>query len=410
MAAFLSILREGDFLTRERIRLWTAAILFGYAAGIVFLVATAHGGSDYQGRPLGSDFSSFYAAGRLALNGQSPFDQALLHHMQQDLFGKDTPYYSFSYPPIFLLIMAPLANLPYWAALAIWQGLGLSLYVTAMLRLKHRYGAMLGDAALYLAAALAFTATFVNLTHGQNGFLSAGLVALALSFLDENDVLAGICFGLVAFKPQLGLLVPFALGAAGYWRGFASAAVCVIALSALSVFAFGLPDWQGFLAATSFSQHAILDQDAVGYHKMTSVFAGMRLWGLPLDLSYLAQIAVALAVVGSITWLWRSGAGMRLKGAALCLGMLLVTPFAFDYDMMVLAPAIALLAFEGLAKGFRPFERVLLAALWCTPILTRNIADYARVPLGVLLVLTAFAALLARKGSAGIVRRTEIPA
>lgn len=411
MAAFLSILRDGEFLTRERIRLWAAAILFGYAAAILLLIATAHGGSDYQGRPLGSDFSSFYAAGRLALNGQSPFDQAQLHHMQQSLFGEDTPYYSFSYPPVFLLILAPLAKLPYWDALAVWQILGLSLYAAAMLRLRRRYGAMLSDTALYLAAALAFTATFVNLTHGQNGFLSAGLVALALSYLGESEALAGLCFGLLAFKPQLGLLVPFALAAGGYWRGFSSAAACVLGVTVLSVIVFGTADWQGFLAATSFSQHAILDQNAVGYHKMTSVFAALRLWGLPLGLCYLVQIAVALAVAASVAWIWRSAdAGLRPKGAALCLGMLLVTPFAFDYDMMVLAPAIALLAFDGVDRGFRPYGRVRLAALWAAPILTRNVADYIHVPLGVLLMLIAFAGLLAHEGSAGIVRRTEIPA
>ena len=86
--------------------------------------------------------------------------------MQQSLFGKDTPYYSFSYPPIFLLILTPLATLPYWAALAVWQILGLSLYATAMLRLRRRYGAMLSDTTLYFAAVLALTVTFVNLTHG----------------------------------------------------------------------------------------------------------------------------------------------------------------------------------------------------------------------------------------------------
>lgn len=235
-------------------------------------------------------------------------------------------------------------------------------------------------------------------------------MALALSFLDENEALAGLCFRLLAFRPQLGLLVPFALAAGGYWRGFASAAACVIVVTVLSVFTFGVADWQGFLAATSFSQHAILDQDAVGYHKMTSVFAASRLWGLPLAVSYVAQIATALVVIAAIAPLWHSGAGMRLKGAALCLGMLLVTPFAFDYDMMILAPAIALLAFEGLPNGFRPFERPLLAALWAVPILTCNIADYIRVPLAVLLVLMAFASALAHEGSAGIVRRTEIPA
>jgi hypothetical protein len=409
VAAFVSVLREGDFLTRDRIRLWTLAVLIGFAAGIAMLVVTARGVNDYQGRPLGTDFSSFYAAGQLTLEGQSPYDQRQLHHRQQRLFGQDTPYYAFSYPPIFLLIIAPLAKLSYPAALMLWEGLGLLLYAAAMLRLRRKYFAKTDDI-LYLAAALAFTTTFVNLTHGQNGFLSAGLVALALSFLDENDALAGLCFGLLAFKPQLGLLIPFALAAGGYWRAFASATACVVIIGVMSLFAFGLSDWQGFWAATLFSQQTILDQGAVGYEKMISVFAWMRLWGVPLSLSYLAQMLVSLSVAAGIFWLWRSHAGLRLKGAALCVGMLLATPFAVDYDMMLLAPAIALLAFEGMANGFRPYERTLLAMLWIVPIAARNVAGYSHVPVAVFLTLTTFAVLLARGGSAGIVRRTEIPA
>jgi hypothetical protein len=409
VAAFVSILREGDFLTRDRIRLWTIAVLIGFAAAIAMMIVTARGLNDYHGRPIGTDFSSFYAAGQLSLDGQSPYDQHQLHERQQRLFGHDTPYYAFSYPPIFLLIVAPLAKLPYPAALMLWEGLGLLLYASAMLRLRRKYFAATPDT-LYLAAALAFTATFVNLTHGQNGFLTAGLIALALSFLDEREWLAGICFGLLVFKPQLGLLIPFALAAGGYWRAFTSAAGCVAIVGAVSLFAFGLADWQGFLAATVFSQHEILDQGGIGYQKMISVFAWMRLWGAPLPISYLAQLLVSLAAAAGIIWLWRSNAGVRVKGAALCAGVLLATPFAVDYDMMLLAPAIALLAFEGMANGFRPYERVLLAMLWGVPIIARNVAGYSHVPIAVFLTLATFAALLARGGSTGIVRRTEIPA
>jgi hypothetical protein len=410
VTALLSSLREGDFLTRDRIRLWTSVVLFGFAAAIAFLILSAHDGTDYQGRPLGTDFSSFYAAGRLALQGLSPFDQVRLHDMQQALFGEQTPYYAFSYPPIFLLIAAPLAKLPYLAALILWQVCGVALYAAAMLRLRRRYGEMVPDTALYLAAVLAFTATLANLMHGQNGFLSAGLMTLAIGYLEVNAVLSGICFGLLAFKPQLGLLVPIALAAGGYWRAFASAAACVVAASVVSAFAFGLGDWQGFLATASFSRHAILDREAVGYYKMTSVFAWARIWGAPLYLSYLAQGVVTLAVAAAIVRTWRSNIGVPLKGVLLCLGTLLVTPFAFDYDLLMLAPAMALLTFEGLASAFRPYERTLLAALWFVPLLTRSVAYFTHVPLGAPLMLIAFAAVLAHGGSAGIVRRTEIPA
>ncbi|HTZ03014.1 MAG TPA: DUF2029 domain-containing protein, partial [Xanthobacteraceae bacterium] len=65
------ILRSGDWLSRERIRLVAVALLLASAAGFVFLVVTSHGGVDLQGRPLGTDFSNVYAAGSYVLGGNT---------------------------------------------------------------------------------------------------------------------------------------------------------------------------------------------------------------------------------------------------------------------------------------------------------------------------------------------------
>ena len=48
-------------------------------------------------------------------------DDIAAHHAQQTaIFGRDTGYAAFFYPPIFLLVCLPLAVLPYLAALAAW--------------------------------------------------------------------------------------------------------------------------------------------------------------------------------------------------------------------------------------------------------------------------------------------------
>ncbi len=62
---------------------------------------------------------------------------------------------------------------------------------------------------------LAFPAFWSNATYGQNGFLSAALLAGATHHLDKRPAVAGVCFGLLAYKPQLGLAVPLALAATG---------------------------------------------------------------------------------------------------------------------------------------------------------------------------------------------------
>ena len=91
-------------------------------------VGVTHGGviPDPWGRPLATDFSSFWTAARLALDGTpglawNPVAHAAAEHAN---FGSNAgyvqDYYAFFYPPPFLLICLPLAFLPYSAALAVW--------------------------------------------------------------------------------------------------------------------------------------------------------------------------------------------------------------------------------------------------------------------------------------------------
>ena len=51
-------LSTGDWITRERIRLWALAVLVVSLSGIGVLLATSDGLNDYQGRPYGSDMVS----------------------------------------------------------------------------------------------------------------------------------------------------------------------------------------------------------------------------------------------------------------------------------------------------------------------------------------------------------------
>ena len=99
------MLRSGDWLTRERVRLVAVALLFASAAGFLFLVVTAHGGVDRQGRPLGTDFSNVYAAGTYVLDGNAtaPFDPPQQFAREQAIFGDATQFYGWHYPPFFLV-------------------------------------------------------------------------------------------------------------------------------------------------------------------------------------------------------------------------------------------------------------------------------------------------------------------
>jgi len=128
------MLRSGDWLTRERIRLVAVALLLASTLGFLYLVATAHGGIDQQGRPLGTDFSNVYAAGSYAneVNADAAFDPVQQFARERAIFGAATQFYGWHYPPFFLFIAAALALMPYGAALAVWQTVTLGLYLLAI--------------------------------------------------------------------------------------------------------------------------------------------------------------------------------------------------------------------------------------------------------------------------------------
>jgi alpha-1,2-mannosyltransferase len=395
----LQILRDGDAVTRQRARGYAILFLGAVAAALVFLALTAHGPNDYQNRPLGTDFSDVYAAGTLARE-DAPADAyvpAKHYRAEQAIFGPATPFYGWHYPPFFLLVAHGLAALPYLPALILWQGLTLALYLLAM-RTLLRHGPVPQTARdpVWMLCALAFPAVFLNLVHGQNGFATTALMAGALALLDKRAWTAGVLFGLLAYKPQFGMLIPLVLAASGRWKTFLAATATVAVLAVLATLAFGTGIWGAFLTSLPFTRTVVLEDGGTGFHKLQSMFAAVRLLGGPVSVAYAAQAAVTVSVAAGLAWLWRTDASLALKGAGLCLGVLLATPYALDYDMMALAPAIALIAAEGLKRGFRPYEKAVLAALWIAPVVTRGVAQVTHVPLGLLVMMLCFALVLRR--------------
>ena len=223
-------LRSGEWLTATRARGYSLILLGISTVAAVGWVILSDGLTDLNGKPIGTDFSSFYAAGSMALEGHAAdaYDMAAHYARQQQIFGASTPYYAWFYPPFLLFIAAPLALLPYPAALIIWQVATLAFYVCvigAILQPIRRSRPDLGY--LWVLLALAFPAVFINLGHGQNGLLTAALLGAALLTLARQPLLSGTLFGLLAYKPQLALVIAFALPAAGQWRAITAAAAAV---------------------------------------------------------------------------------------------------------------------------------------------------------------------------------------
>lgn len=400
MAQFFERIQSGAWLTRDRIRVYSLLVLgFELALGIGW-IAISNGLIDPNGKPLGTDFSSFYAAASLAWEGRAidAYDSTIHLMRQQSLFGASTPNYAFAYPPIFLLVVTPLAALSYPLALAVWQFATLAAYLAAIgviIRpLSARHYADIKR--LWLLVALAFPAVFINFGHGQNGLLSAALLGGAVLTCRNRPVLAGILIGVLAYKPQFALVIPVALLAACLWRTIAAATVTVTLLCLASTLIFGPQIWPAYFAISKLAQTVLLEQGAVGFEKLQTVFAAVRLWGGSVSLAYIVQTTVSLAVVAAVARSWRRTADRDATGALLIVATLIASPHVLDYDLVILGPAIALMARTGLQNGFRPYELTVLAAIWTLPLVARSVSHLTAVPIGLIGLAIVFSMTLSR--------------
>ncbi|MBK9082231.1 MAG: DUF2029 domain-containing protein [Rhizobiales bacterium] len=387
----LDRLRLGDWITRDRIVALSRVILLANVLLLGALFATSNGKVDRFDRPIGTDFSEIWVAGKFVLDGQpeKPFDNAAHAAAQREAFTPTSGFFAWGYPPMLLAVAAVFALFPYWLALLLWQGTTLPLYLAAVRAVLPGREALL--------AALAFPAVFVNIGHGHNGFLTAGLFGLGLVLLARGRPwIAGLCFGLLAYKPQFGLLLPLALLMGGQWRAIASATATVLVTAGATVAAWGLAPWRGFLDSLTFSRVELLEQGSTGFHKIQSAFAAARLNGGSVEAAYVAQGLVAALCVIGVALVWRSAADWRLKGAQLLTASLLMTPYCMDYDMMLLGPALAMAVAHGFERGFRPWEKTMLAGVFLAPFVTRNFAMATGVHLGLIAMLALFVLTTAR--------------
>jgi arabinofuranan 3-O-arabinosyltransferase len=312
--------------------------------------------TDPRGRPIANDFVNVWAAGRLALDGQAPaaYDWTLHRTAEVRAVGYDFDgYYGWHYPPPAFFFAAALATLPYLVAAIVLLLTTLAAYVAAIAGiLGLRTGVLF---------ALGFPAAIWNVTAGQNGFLTAALIGGTLGLLERQPALAGICLGLLTYKPQFGVLFPIVLIADRRWLTIAVATLTAIVLAALSWLTFGSASWAAFVHWAPLSSHALIDQGALDWYRLQSVFAFARAHGGSETLAWTVQGIVSLALAVGLAWLWRSRAAFELKAAALAAGALLATPYLFMYDLVVLAVAVAFLLRLALAREF--LSRIEIAAL-----------------------------------------------
>jgi glycosyl transferase family 87 len=329
---------------------------------------------DAQGLGVPTDFINVWSAGWLVLQGQpaTAYDWDIQKQAEIAVLGRDyVGNFAWHYPPPFLFVAAFPARFPYVVAFIGWTTASLVPYLLVMRAVIP-----------------------ANTLVGQNGFLTAALIGSTLYLLPTRPILAGICLGLLSYKPQYGVLFPLALIAGAYWTAFTSAAIVTIAIAVMSWLAFGSDSWHAFFHWMPTFSQAFFTEGRATWFKLQSMFGLVRFFGGSEPLAWTLQWMMSGTVVVALVMAWRSRLPYALKAAALATATLLVTPYLFLYDEMVLAIPVALLVRIGLADGFSEYE---LPALGCVALLLMSF-PWVGAPVGLGAALIVAMLIVRRAG------------
>jgi alpha-1,2-mannosyltransferase len=380
------VAERGSWLTRERVLAYATILAIVEMGLFAFCVAGAHGLIVALDHQPSTDFVSFHAAGALADAGTPwlAYDRAAHHAAEQAAIGMPTAYNYFYYPPVFLLICAPLAKLPYVTAFILFQAIGAAACFAA-LRLIRRD--------LPPAVFLAFPGLWWAIGTGQNALLTAALFAAGTALIQRRPWLSGLCFGALCYKPHFGLLVPIALIAGGYWRTVLSAAATAVTLIGASIFLFGTATWAAFLRAAA-SSGDVYAAHAIFMGGLTSPYGVLMSEGAGPETAFAVQAVVTLFCACAVALVWRSRAAMPIKAAILLAATPVAVPVLMFYDLMLVFVALVWLS-QVPMRGAAPLRSAVTALVFLLPLLSGNLSTQTHWMLAAVTASAAFGLTLA---------------
>lgn len=366
----------GSWLTSQRIRrqalLLAIALWAGYALNM-----SAPGMRDRFGHLKGADFLHSYILGTLALDhrGDALYDPRI----QRDIGDARVPessgdYFLPVYPPQYSLFWLPFAKLPYAWAAAIWIFLSAAIYAVCCYAIWRTCANLHSDGGTVALIAAAFPGFYELINFGQNSALAlACFTGMYFALRARRELLAGLCLGLLAYKPQLGLVPACVFLAACAWPRrtvtdrprsaietgptpspsllppLAALRVVLGAFLAIAVQIGVVFLWYGSGPLFNYarvvthlgSAAKILEPKPYLMHSLRAFWDLLLPWPNVALALYIptAVAAVVLAIV-----CWRRPIALEHRFAIMLLATVLVAPHLTVYDLVILAPAFLWIA------------------------------------------------------------------
>ena len=339
----------------RRLGLYIAMILLNCVASLVI-----------RGPEARADYRSFYAAGRAAGEPSQVYDLASQYRAQISLFGSFNP---FNHLPLEIAVFAPLSHLPYLYSLWVWRGLSLLCLAASGALLAK---ATATDTTTMIAVLASIFPVAICIELGQDSLLLLLFVSAAFYLLRRNsDILAGVALSFALFKPQLPIILAFALLCARRTKFCAAFATSTAAIAAASVLYLGKAGIEKMLLCIRVSETSIPIAVMPTLRGLMARLAG--------DHEQLA-IFILVAMVLTFIPLWRRFASLEFVFAtAICLyGVCAIHLYA--HDLVLLGIPVAFL----LGTPKRAYDNPLLAILMSAPLYVAlfilNLATLAAIP------------------------------
>jgi alpha-1,2-mannosyltransferase len=386
----------------------------GFVALMVFAVGMAtlsiaflfqKDGRTPFGTTLGGDFPQFYIAGKI-LN--SP-DRARLYDfaLQANIFKKILPREKgglpFAYPPIVAEFAPVLARLPYAWAAAAWTAISAMLYALGLGMLYLVAGAIpRADRRIAVWLALAFEPFLIECLHGGQVSTVAFAAACAGIFLQSRgwDFCAGLCLGMLAYKPTLLIVIIPILILGKQHRALAGTATTIFTGALLSWMLTSLSVCRDFLGVMQTYSHAVSSGDGFRTWKYMDLGSFLRLMHQPDWMICAMPIALLLAVILLLGLAGRAAGGERqssLWSAALT-ATLVCNLYVGIYDTVLIVPGLFLAAESQYRAGGKisPGFKWLLLAVFAAPWISQQTAQSIGIQLNTLVLGAVLVWQLAR--------------
>lgn len=318
-----------------RLKVAIAALFCGIMAAVCWIMVTD---------PKPVDFLSFWAAGRMVVDGAGAQIYDIEAHRAVERTVTTGGLLPFPYPPPFALLLAPFGALPFGFAFTAWVALTGIFYVIA------------ARAWMPVRLALAQPSVLVNGFIGQNAFLTSGLFLAGLHLLKTRPLVAGAVLGMLVIKPQLAIMLPVAIIAGRHWHAVAGGALSASALLLIGFVALGGASYTAFFEILS-TYTGFVSDSRWNWRELASIYALFRYAGLADGIALSAHIIVAALAVAMVWQWWRHD--RPGKEAVLAAATLLGPPYLLTYDGVLLGLPVAWL----LLQGQRPKTALLVWSL-----------------------------------------------